>query len=212
MVLKAARLGLSTVEVPVHFMKDPPGRTSHHRRMGWWSPWHAGWINLQAMFLYGADGFLVVPGAVLGVFGALLMLCLANGNIKILGIDLSLSTEILGLVAFIAGWQWFLLGMMTRSFLDLTGESIWRARRLFSYSRAVVLSVMAGLIGLLLLVPLVAVWLQQGFVLNSNDARLVHLAIAGVGILASGFAFFASTLAFCALDVRFLRPGRVGEK
>ena len=52
MVLKAARLKLRTVEVPVRFYKDREGRLSHHKRSGWLSPWFAGWINLKAMFLY----------------------------------------------------------------------------------------------------------------------------------------------------------------
>src|SRR6476620_7635793 len=42
MVLKAARLKLLTAEVPVKFYKDREGRFSHHRRMGWLSPWIAG--------------------------------------------------------------------------------------------------------------------------------------------------------------------------
>src|SRR2546423_1367766 len=47
MVLKAARLKLVTAEVPVKFYKDRQGRFSHHRRMGWLSPWMAGWLNLK---------------------------------------------------------------------------------------------------------------------------------------------------------------------
>ena len=47
MVLKAARLKLVTAEVPVKFYKDREGRFSHHRRMGWLSPWIAGWLNLE---------------------------------------------------------------------------------------------------------------------------------------------------------------------
>jgi glycosyltransferase involved in cell wall biosynthesis len=212
MVLKAARLGLVTVEVPVHFMKDPPGRTSHHRRMGWWSPWYAGWINLKAMFLYGADGFLVTPGALIGILGALLMLGLSVGDVEIFGIGLSLSAQVFGLVAFIAGWQWFLLGMITRSFLDLKGMAVWRSRRLFAYSRAVMLSGIASLVGLAMLIPLIVVWSNNGFVLTPTDTRWIHLFVAGAGLVASGFTYFASTLAFCALDMRFLLPSRVGEE
>ncbi len=52
MVLKAGKLRLKTVEAPIRFYKDRPGRLSHHRRSGWFSPWMAGWINLRAMFLY----------------------------------------------------------------------------------------------------------------------------------------------------------------
>ncbi|HTG43892.1 MAG TPA: glycosyltransferase family 2 protein, partial [Verrucomicrobiae bacterium] len=51
MVLKAARLRLVTAEVPVKFYKDREGRMSHHRRMGWLSPWIAGWLNLKVMLV-----------------------------------------------------------------------------------------------------------------------------------------------------------------
>src|SRR3954464_454876 len=49
MVLKAARMGLATTEVPVKFYRDREGRLSHHRRAGWFSPWIAGWLNLKVM-------------------------------------------------------------------------------------------------------------------------------------------------------------------
>jgi len=62
MVVKSVRLGLKTVEVPVRFYKDRHGRVSHHKRMGWFSPWYAGWINLRAMLIHGADYFVVKPG------------------------------------------------------------------------------------------------------------------------------------------------------
>ena len=62
MVLKAARLKLATAEVPVKFYKDREGRLSHHRRMGWLSPWIAGWLNLKVMLVYTPDSFLLKPG------------------------------------------------------------------------------------------------------------------------------------------------------
>ena len=50
MVLKSVHMGLRTTEVPIRFLKDRDGRLSHHKRSGWFSPWHAAWINLRAMF------------------------------------------------------------------------------------------------------------------------------------------------------------------
>jgi hypothetical protein len=41
MVLKSVRMDLRTAEVPVRFLKDEKGRLSHHKRAGWFSPWHA---------------------------------------------------------------------------------------------------------------------------------------------------------------------------
>ena len=45
------------------FLKDREGRLSHHKRSGWFSPFSAAWINLRAMFVYGADFFLSSPGS-----------------------------------------------------------------------------------------------------------------------------------------------------
>ena len=55
---------------PVTFLKDREGRLSHHKRSGWFSPWQAAWINLRAMFVYGADFFVLRPGLVLLALGA----------------------------------------------------------------------------------------------------------------------------------------------
>ena len=36
---KSCTTGSATAEVPVKFYKDREGRVSHHKRMGWLSPW-----------------------------------------------------------------------------------------------------------------------------------------------------------------------------
>ncbi len=62
MVLKSVHMDLRTIEAPVTFLKDREGRLSHHKRSGWFSPFSAAWINLRAMFVYGADFFALKPG------------------------------------------------------------------------------------------------------------------------------------------------------
>src|ERR1022692_2023258 len=81
MVLKSVRMELRTTEVPVTFYKDRDGRLSHHKRSGWFSPFHAAWINLRAMFIHGAQFFLFKPGFVLFALGLLLTLPLSFGGI-----------------------------------------------------------------------------------------------------------------------------------
>ena len=49
MIIRAVRLQLRIAEVPVVFRKDPPGRESHLKRLGWWAPWQAGWLTLKAL-------------------------------------------------------------------------------------------------------------------------------------------------------------------
>ncbi len=80
MVLKAARLKLVTAEVPVKFYKDREGRFSHHRRMGWLSPWIAGWLNLKVMLVYTPDSFLLKPGIVLAADRCASLLRFGNGT------------------------------------------------------------------------------------------------------------------------------------
>ena len=208
MVLKATRLGLRTVEVPVTFLKDQPGRTSHHRRLGWWSPWHAGWINMRAMFQYGADSFLVIPGIVLAALGIILVLALSLGDVSVGGLRLSLNTQILGLVLLTAGWQWYLLGEIARSFLDLSGASTARVDRLFSYSRSVIIAFAAIVLGIALAVPLVADWIGNDYALSAASSMPNHLAVLGISFAACGFSYFASTLVFAALQTRL----HVGEE
>src|SRR5207342_2456246 len=90
MVLKSVHMGLRTEEVPIRFLKDRDGRLSHHKRSGWFSPWHAAWINLRAMFVYGADFFLFKPGIILLALGLLLTVPLSFGTISVGVITFSL--------------------------------------------------------------------------------------------------------------------------
>lgn len=49
-VIKALKLNLKTTEIPVSFYKDRAGRQSHHRRIGWYSPWLAGLSTVKTIF------------------------------------------------------------------------------------------------------------------------------------------------------------------
>ena len=48
MIAKSVHMGLRTIEVPVPLLKDRNGRVSHHRRVGWFSPWQAAWFSRRA--------------------------------------------------------------------------------------------------------------------------------------------------------------------
>ena len=76
----------------LRFLKDREGRLSHHKRSGWFSPWHAAWINLRAMFVYGADFFVFKPGLCCSCSDCLLTFPLALGPITLGPVTLSLCT------------------------------------------------------------------------------------------------------------------------
>src|SRR5664279_5060108 len=162
MVLKSVRMELPTAEVPVRFLKDQEGRFSHHKRSGWFSPWHAAWINLRAMFIYGADFFLFKPGLLLLFLGLLLTLPMTFGPVRLGPITFSLYWMLLGLSLSVLGLHGFYMGALARVFFDYKGSLTRRWLEAFSYTRSVVLSAAAVVAGCGLAVPLVTRYLHSG--------------------------------------------------
>ena len=199
MVLKSVRMPLRTAEVPVRFLKDQEGRFSHHKRSGWFSPWHAAWINLKAMFIYGADFFLFRPGMVLLVLGLLLTLPMALGPVQVGPITFSLYWMLFGLSVSVLGLHGFYVGALARVFFDYSGDVRRKWLRRFSYTRSVVLSAAAFVAGAAMAVPLVVQYVEQGFRL-SGDAVFPanHLAVAGLLFVIGGSMNFTFTLALHA--------------
>ena len=115
MVLKSVHMKLRTAEVPVRFLKDRDGRLSHHKRSGWFSPWAAAWINLRAMFVYGADFFLYKPGLILLAAGLLLTLPLSFGTLTLGPVTFDLHWMLLGLSLSILGFMTFTFTLILHS-------------------------------------------------------------------------------------------------
>ena len=140
MVLKSVHMELRTAEVPVTFLKDREGRLSHHKREGWLSPFKAAWINLRAMFIYGSDFFLVKPGIALTLLGLLLTLPLTFGDIDIGSLQLSLNWQFLGVAVLAVGCQTLFFGCVAQVLFDYTGRHSHRWRRIFPYTRTVLIA------------------------------------------------------------------------
>jgi len=190
MVLKAARLKLRTAEVPVKFYKDREGRFSHHRRMGWLSPWIAGWLNLKVMLVYTPDSFLLKPGVILTVIGALLSAALATGPITIGSVGFSLYWLLLGVTCVTLGYSSIQIGILARVMHGLRPQSFVRTRRVFSYDRGILLSAGSVLTGIILLSVLVYRYLTSSFQLF----EISHPAIFGLLLIIIGFQTFCFTL------------------
>jgi glycosyltransferase involved in cell wall biosynthesis len=209
MVLKSVRMGLKTVEVPVTFLKDRDGRLSHHKRSGWFSPFHAAWINLRAMFIHGAEFFLFKPGIVMLALGLLLTLPLSFGPITIGGITLSLNSMFIGMVLSVIGLQSIYFGCLAHVFLDYTDRRRERLRRLFHYTKTVVLSALLFAVGLALDVAFVVYYVRNSYLLPEPRATINYLAITGLLFMATGFSTFCFTLLLHATRVRY---GTVNDK
>jgi glycosyltransferase involved in cell wall biosynthesis len=199
MVLKSVQMRLKTDEVPVRFLKDKEGRVSHHRRAGWLSPWKAGWTNLRAMLVNGAEFFALRPGIVLFALGLGLTIPLTFAPIRLGPITFSVFWMLLGMSLTIVGLQSFYMGCLSRILHDFTGDTrrFWCA--FFSYDRSILLSGLLSLIGVVLLLPLCSVYLRLDLKLPEQIGRVHHMAITGLLSIILGFMNFVFTLVFNAV-------------
>jgi glycosyltransferase involved in cell wall biosynthesis len=193
MVLKSVHMGLRTEEVPIRFLKDREGRLSHHKRAGWFSPWQAAWINLRAMFVYGANFFLFKPGLLLLALGLLLTLPLAVGPITIGPITFALHFMLLGVSFVVLGLQCVYMGILSQVFFDYSGRRTGLWFRRFPYSRTVAISALTFAVGLVLGTNLVVYYVRQGFhVPLSSPAG--YLGVFGLMLALCGFITFTFVL------------------
>ncbi len=203
MVLKSVRMGLRTAEVPVTFYKDREGRVSHHKRSGWTSPFRAAWINLRAMFVYGAEFFMLKPGIVLLVVGLLLSLPLSFGSIEIGAVTFGLYWMLVGVSLAIIGLQSFFFGCLAQVFCDYSGAARDRWTRVFRYTRSVLASLAVLAIGLAFEVVLLVWYLRHGLRLPGPSSSIDHLAVTGLLFMIVGFSSFCFTLVLHATGVRY---------
>jgi glycosyltransferase involved in cell wall biosynthesis len=191
MVLKSVHMRLRTEEVPIRFLKDREGRLSHHKRAGWFSPWHAAWINLRAMFIYGANFFLFRPGLVLLTVGCLLTFPLSFGPVTLGPITFSLHWMLLGMSLAVLGLQCVYMGILAQVLFDYSGDVAERWFRRFRYTRSVALSAIVFSIGFVFTALLTRTYLEHGFSLPSTTN---NLGFTGLLLMIVGFMSFTFTL------------------
>lgn len=209
-VLKSVQMDLRMAEVPVRFLCDQDGRLSHHKRTGWFSPWQAAWINLRAMFIYGADFFVLKPGFLLLLVGLLLTLPVSFGDLHLGAVTLSLNWQFFGLALFVVGLQAFFLGCIAQVLFDHVGRKRRRWLGVFPYTRTVLIAVLLVLIGVGLGIPLAAAYLNNHLALTAANAVQDHLAVTGLAFGIAGAQLFAFVLLLHGAVVATSRGGARG--
>ena len=202
MVLKAARLKLASAEVPIKFYKDREGRLSHHLRVGWRSPWLAGWVNLKVMLIYAADSFLLKAGAVLLVIGLVLSIGLAPGPVRIGRIGFSLYWMLLGVTCATLGYSSIQIGVLARVMYGLQPRFVERLQKIMTYDRGMIASAGLTVAGLVLLGNLTYHYLKHGLQLEA----ISHPAILGLLLVILGFQTFGFILLMEVAKRVILRP------
>jgi glycosyltransferase involved in cell wall biosynthesis len=200
MVLKSVHMKLRTTEVPINFLKDPKGRISHMKRRGWLEPWRAGWMNLQAMLIYGVDFFLLKPGAVLFSLGLLFLIPLTFGSFNIGKISFSLNTMLLAMAVSMLGLSMVFSGIIASVLFDYSDTLGDRIERALPYNPIVVGCLTAGIAGLLAMLPLVQTYIANDFILP-DPGRTTHWAVFGLWLVSAAFQTFIFSLMIRALGV-----------
>jgi glycosyltransferase involved in cell wall biosynthesis len=193
MVLKSVHMNLVTDEVPIRFLKDREGRLSHHKRSGWFSPWAAAWINLRAMFVYGANFFLYRPGFVLATLGMGLLLPLSFGPVTLGPITFSVLWMLLGLTLATLGLQCIYLGILTQVFFDYSGEATKRWYARFPYTRTVIGAGALFACGLALGGSLLFYYVRHNYRLAIDDT-VMYVGVLGLFLMIASFVTFTFTL------------------
>jgi glycosyltransferase involved in cell wall biosynthesis len=201
MVLKSVHLDLTASEVPVRFLNAPEGRVSHLVQGGWSASWKAGWINLKAMFVFGADFFLIVPGLLLLVLGLVPLMLLAAGPRAIGEITFSVNSMLLALVISILGLQFVFIGAIAQSLYDAVGRKRRRWLSIFSYTRTTLLCAAVFLVGLLLEARFVAAFAAENYQMSKSLIAVNHQAIFGVFLMMGSAIVFVSTLLIHAIGL-----------
>ncbi len=206
MVLKSVQMKLRTAEVPVRFLRDKEGRLSHHKRSGWLSPWKAAWINLRAMFVNGADFFLIRPGIAIMLAGIALVLVTSAGPVAVGPIVLSLYWSLFGLAMAIAGLHSVLLGTLARVLYDRTGRAAAEFPVRFNYNCWVAISAELLAAGVVLTSPLIYLYGKSGYRrLPVDFGAANHLAVTGLMLIVSAFMLFTFVLLLHALATHVSR-------
>ena len=189
MVLKAVRLNLKNDEVPVSFYKDREGRVSHHKRLGFLSPWIAGWVNLRVMFVFSPETFLIGPAITSIAVGFTVIFLSLLGNIEVGKIGFGIYTLVAGVCAVVVGYSLLQMGILAKNIHGLQASSKSFLSQVLNYERGIFLAVFLISIGMAL-----DFYFVYKYVANNYVGFLSHSAILGMGMIVAGVQTFAFTL------------------
>lgn len=145
MVLKSCRLNLKSCEIPINFYKDKPGRLSHHKRIGFLSPWIAGWVNLKVMLSNSPDSILIWPSILLFIFSVFNLLYNINNNPLFLSQNL-ISLNIITIITSQALLALGLIAKMIHKFKSEIDKLLWSSK---TYDYGMTISILLFILGLI---------------------------------------------------------------
>jgi hypothetical protein len=137
--------------------------------------------------------------------GLALTLPTAFGPVRLGPVTLSLYWMLLGVSLAAIGLQSFCLGCIVQVIYQYSSKRVAERLKLFSYNRAMAISGILLMSGLLLGVPLVIEYVHNGLRLPGASDFRNHLAVMGLLLIIAQFIIFSSTLVLHAADLRVRR-------
>jgi hypothetical protein len=163
MVVKAALFGLTIAEIPVTLRRDGRSRPPHLRT------WRDGWRHLRFLLLYSPRWLFLVPGLLLVLAGAALILWLLPGPRAALGATWDVHSILGGAAMVLVGAQAVFFGACAKIFGITEGllpkdpllESLFD--KWITLETGLAASLLALLAGAGLVVHVVSAWSAAGF-------------------------------------------------
>jgi glycosyltransferase involved in cell wall biosynthesis len=106
--IKTARSGARVAEIPITLWPDKRGRPPHLRSF------RDGWRHLRFMLLYAPNWLFLLPGGLLTVFGAALVIWLLPGPRQIGNAVIDVHTMLFGMVFALTGTQIIAIGLFAK--------------------------------------------------------------------------------------------------
>jgi glycosyltransferase involved in cell wall biosynthesis len=191
MVVKSALNRLRIAEVPATLSPDGRSRRPHLRT------WRDGWRHLRFLLIYCPRWLFLYPGLLLAGVGALLLLWLAAGSRRVLGVELDIHTMLAASGFVLLGIQAVMFHIFAKSFaitlrLLPPDQRFEKLLSRFSLEHGLVLGaalLVAGLIGAVLAL---LHWERAGFG-PQNPVELMRIEIPAITAAVAGVqAMFGS--------------------
>jgi hypothetical protein len=181
LIVKAAIMGVTIVEVPITLHVDKRGRPPHLRR------WRDGWRHLRLLLWHAPDQTLTNPGFFTLLLGLMLAISQLFGPFTLGRVHFDIHYMVLGLTLALLGASATTMGLVVHATLGGRGlRTSWpwaRAHEWFTFDRAVIVGVVAFVVGLVADGWVLVKWLaSHGGALTSFDTRLSLLGLLSIAI------------------------------
>lgn len=197
MIVKATLNGLKITEVPTTLSPDGRSRPPHLRS------WRDGWRHLRFLLMLSPEWLFLYPGGVLALLGAIVLISLSVGPVRIANITFDINTLLLAGISVIVGVQAVGFAVLAKQFC-IANRLLPPDARFRSFVDRLSLEFLL-LVGLALIVAgitgiaiAILTWRQAGFG-NLDAGSMMRLLVPSstalcVGLQLAFTAFFKGVL------------------